>query len=187
MFRITTELYDKIKYFAKFPQMGVSLRQMVMFGQNPSQGTLLRASMYLHEELPVRLAHRVKELDELPHGLSEMPSIKKVKNWYAQSFQDLIELPPPELSQSVKEVLKRGAPNGDGETVHLPPSIPNPSIKQGTCNGSTSKSLSYKRRYYANVEDFDWPREVHNYNDKLTKVIEIIKRRHDPVVTTMGI
>jgi pyruvate dehydrogenase kinase 2/3/4 len=37
--------------------------------------------------LPVRLAHRVKELDDLPHNLSAMPSIKKVKNWYAQSFE----------------------------------------------------------------------------------------------------
>jgi len=39
------------------------------------------------EELPVRLAHRVKELDELPHNLSAMPSINKVKDWYAQSFE----------------------------------------------------------------------------------------------------
>jgi pyruvate dehydrogenase kinase 2/3/4 len=79
---------------------------MVLFGQNPSQGTLLRASQFLagldvrlynfsfndsfphlSEELPVRLAHRVKELDELPHNLSAMPSINKVKNWYAQSFE----------------------------------------------------------------------------------------------------
>jgi pyruvate dehydrogenase kinase 2/3/4 len=35
----------------------------------------------------VRLAHRAKELDELPHNLSTMPSIQKVKNWYAQSFE----------------------------------------------------------------------------------------------------
>ena len=77
---------------------------MVLFGQNPSQGTLLRASQFLagqgyfshvtqndslssSEELPIRLAHRVKELDELPHKLSAMPSINKVKNWYAQSFE----------------------------------------------------------------------------------------------------
>lgn len=39
------------------------------------------------EELPVRLAHRVKELDELPHNISKMPSIIKVKHWYAQSFE----------------------------------------------------------------------------------------------------
>ena len=35
----------------------------------------------------MRLAHRAKELDELPHNLSSMPSIQKVKNWYAQSFE----------------------------------------------------------------------------------------------------
>ena len=39
------------------------------------------------EELPVRLAHRVKELDALPCELSDMPSTRKVKNWYAQSFE----------------------------------------------------------------------------------------------------
>jgi Mitochondrial branched-chain alpha-ketoacid dehydrogenase kinase len=39
------------------------------------------------EELPVRLAHRVKDLDHLPDKLHEMPSILKVKNWYAQSFE----------------------------------------------------------------------------------------------------
>lgn len=84
---------------------------MALFGQNPSQGTLLHASHFLlgvysrpsvvivdpadhsrndcffAEELPVRLAHRVKELDELPHRLSAMPSITKVKDWYAQSFE----------------------------------------------------------------------------------------------------
>ena len=41
----------------------------------------------LSEELPVRLAHRIKELDQLPHNLSHMPSIQKVKHWYAQSFE----------------------------------------------------------------------------------------------------
>lgn len=60
---------------------------MVLFGRNPNQGTLLKASQFLSEELPVRLAHRVKELDELPHGLHNMPSITRVKNWYAQSFE----------------------------------------------------------------------------------------------------
>jgi hypothetical protein len=39
------------------------------------------------DELPIRIAHRVKELDNLPHNLSEMPSIVKVRNWYAQSFE----------------------------------------------------------------------------------------------------
>jgi hypothetical protein len=65
----------------------VSLQQMVLFGQNPSQGTLLKASQFLAEELPIRLSHRVKELDELPDRLNEMENIKRVKEWYAESFQ----------------------------------------------------------------------------------------------------
>lgn len=52
-----------------------------------SAGTLFRASQFLAEELPIRLAHRVQELDELPDGLNEMPSVNKVKEWYAQSFE----------------------------------------------------------------------------------------------------
>lgn len=52
-----------------------------------SPGTLFRASQFLSEELPIRLAHRVQDLGELPDGLSEMPSIKRVQDWYAQSFE----------------------------------------------------------------------------------------------------
>lgn len=66
---------------------GVSLRQMVQFGEKPSIGTLFRASQFLSEELPIRLAHRVQELNELPDGLNEMPSICRVRDWYAQSFE----------------------------------------------------------------------------------------------------
>lgn len=62
-------------------------------------GTLFRASQFLAEELPIRLAHRVQELDHLPDGLNEMPSVTKVKDWYAQSFEVrlLISLLSPSL------------------------------------------------------------------------------------------
>lgn len=72
---------------------------LIPSGSEPSPGTLLRASQFLAgisslllrfimvDELPVRLAHRVKDLDHLPDKLHEMPSILKVKNWYAQSFE----------------------------------------------------------------------------------------------------
>jgi hypothetical protein len=41
-------------------------------------------------------------------------------------------------------------------------------------------------RYYGRVDDFTWPPEVRAYNNNFTKALSIIKRRHDPVVTTMG-
>lgn len=51
------------------------------------EGTLFRASQFLSEELPIRLAHRVQELGDLPDGLNEMESIKRVQDWYAESFE----------------------------------------------------------------------------------------------------
>lgn len=55
-------------------------------------GTLFRASQFLAEELPIRLAHRVQELTSLPDGLSDMPSVKRVQDWYAQSFEVRIQM-----------------------------------------------------------------------------------------------
>jgi pyruvate dehydrogenase kinase 2/3/4 len=62
---------------------------------------LFKASQFLSEELPIRLAHRVQELGDLPDGLNEMPSIKKVQDWYAQSFEVYTTL----LTQSLKQLL----------------------------------------------------------------------------------
>lgn len=78
-------------------------------GQKPSLGTLLKAALFLEEELPIRLARRVVELENLPHGLSGMPSVIKVKNWYAESFQELIEFPKIELPASLKHKLRGNA------------------------------------------------------------------------------
>ncbi|KAI5290296.1 hypothetical protein KEM54_001935 [Ascosphaera aggregata] len=113
MWKGSEKLMDTIRHYASFPATGVSLRQMVQFGDRPSTGTLFRASQFLSEELPIRLAHRVQELSDLPDGLNEMPSIKKVQDWYAQSFekahdsQEIIALPRPKLTQDVRSRLLR--------------------------------------------------------------------------------
>ncbi|KAI9314339.1 alpha-ketoacid dehydrogenase kinase [Dichotomocladium elegans] len=183
MFQITPQLFDKIKHFARFPQTGVSLWQMVMFGQNPSRGTLFRASQFLHEELPIRLAHRVKELEELPNGLREMPSIVKVKDWYANSFKDLIDLPTP---APVKNPIRNM-----NDTRSLPKSVPNPSLRimkpsNNAVQKPTYAQLKKCNRYYTNVDDLECTPEMLQYTDSFVRTIEAIKRRHDPVVTTVG-
>lgn len=212
MFRISPSLWERIHHFASFPQTGVSLQQMVLFGQNPSQGTLLRGSQFLLEELPVRLAHRVKELDQLPHHLGDMPSINKVKNWYAQSFEELISFPPIRLPPHIRAALMTQAT----ESLSLPESHPNPSLqyqyysddytgaphptglgivstpKNGnsrtSTNGNAQKMrIPMERRYYANTSTVkEWPPEVREYNRAFTKTLETIKKRHDPTVTTVA-
>ncbi|MBW0472685.1 hypothetical protein O181_012400 [Austropuccinia psidii MF-1] len=179
-------LKDKISYFASFPQTGVSLRQMVMFGQNPSAGTLLRASEFLHEELPIRLAHRVKELNELPNRLNEMPSILKVRDWYAQSFEELVEFPKPSLPSEILAHFEKAS----SKSTPLPAATPNPSLpahmQKPLIDTPGKQRAGLSQRYYTDLEDVVWPPEVFDYNEKFTQALSVIKRRHDPVVTTIA-
>lgn len=54
---------------------------------------LLLSAQFLHNELPVRLAHRVAELENLPYGLSAKAHVLKVRDWYVSSFSDLRRFP----------------------------------------------------------------------------------------------
>ncbi|KAK4186078.1 putative pyruvate dehydrogenase kinase [Podospora australis] len=195
------KLMDTIRHYASFPATGVSLRQMVQFGEKPSSGTLFRASQFLAEELPIRLAHRVQELETLPDGLSEMPSVKKVADWYAQSFEEITTLPRPSLSSQVRERLMKPAKIAGGKSqAWLSEATPNPSIEEGQYNSWTPVSqqgainngwakgkFPATRRYFAMVDDTgDWPPELQLYNQKFAQTLHRIKRRHDSVVTTMA-
>jgi pyruvate dehydrogenase kinase 2/3/4 len=65
-------------------QTSVSLKQMVQFGTSPMPDTLFRGAQFILHELPIRLAHRVVELENLPHDLSKMPGVLTVKDcrWF---------------------------------------------------------------------------------------------------------
>ncbi|GIL78201.1 hypothetical protein Vretimale_7587 [Volvox reticuliferus] len=88
------ELVDDIFAHALKKQTGVSLKYMLDFGQNPIERQMLLSAQFLHKELPVRLAHRVAELENLPYGLSAKKPILQVRDWYVESFRDLRSFPP---------------------------------------------------------------------------------------------
>lgn len=90
----TTACHDKINAkineLAQLPQTGVSLQHLLEFGTAMSPSKLLQSARFLHAELPVRYAHRIKNLDHLPHGLSDMPSVQQVREWYVNSARELL-------------------------------------------------------------------------------------------------
>ncbi|KAI9477614.1 [Pyruvate dehydrogenase (acetyl-transferring)] kinase isozyme 2 [Coemansia sp. RSA 989] len=181
---ISKELATKIAHFARFPQTGVSLRQMVEFGQNPSQGTLLRAAQFLHDELPVRLAHRVVELDSLPDNLNQMPSVLRVKRMYIESFNELINF--PRVPDRIKNAVKNATVHGSTERRQLPESHANPAVNEIIASTSSHWIPSIQHRYHYEVKPAELPVEVSEYNRSFVKALERIKRRHDPVVTTLA-
>ena len=160
---------------------------------------MFRASQFLSEELPIRLAHRVHELCELPDGLSEMPSIQRVTDWYAQSFDEITTLQRPHLSSEVRERLTKPARVGRGNARTLDRTTQNPSLQsnpalQGVSapnsneGSSTTSRGAGARRYFAPLDDHsnDWPPELADYNKRFTQTLERIKRRHDGVVPTVA-
>lgn len=83
----------RIYALAEQPQTSVSLQSLLSFGTKISPQKLIQSARFLQHELPVRYAHRVKNLEELPHGLSEMPSVKHVREWYIHSVEELLAFP----------------------------------------------------------------------------------------------
>jgi pyruvate dehydrogenase kinase 2/3/4 len=92
-------LSEQVHYFAQFRQRAVTLEQLFNYGSNASIENLLKGARFLHKELPVRLAHRIRELETLPFGLSSMPSVQVVKQMYLESFRDLVEFPSLETAE----------------------------------------------------------------------------------------
>ena len=72
-------LVDDIFRHSIKKQTGVSLKYMLDFGQKPIEKQIILSAQFLHSELPIRLAHRVAELENLPFGLSSMKPVLKVR------------------------------------------------------------------------------------------------------------
>ncbi|XP_055822219.1 pyruvate dehydrogenase (acetyl-transferring) kinase, mitochondrial-like [Solanum dulcamara] len=90
---LVKELTEEVKKWGYMKQTGVSLRQMMNFGGHFSSKNLLISAQFLHKELPIRIARRVIELEDLPYGLSKKLGVLKVRDWYLDSFRDLRSYP----------------------------------------------------------------------------------------------
>lgn len=117
-----------------------------------------------------------------------MPSITRVKDWYAQSFEELTTMERPSVSKEVRERLMKPGKNGS-RGKFMDEATQNPAISEnGNGNGSNgNKAMGASRRYFASTDDVgSWPRELSDYNKRFRNALDNIKRRHDGVVTAVG-
>lgn len=103
----------------------------------------------------------------------------------------MVNFPKPNFSSEVKDLLAKANGNGNGGGGSAAfPATENPSLS-GHRNRKPTQHLRKAQvagaRFYGRVDDYHWPPEVRAYNNNFTKALSVIKRRHDPVVTTMGI
>ncbi|XP_048849140.1 pyruvate dehydrogenase kinase, isozyme 4 [Brienomyrus brachyistius] len=79
----------QVDRFSKFSPSPLSMKQFIDFGSaNACEKT---SFVFLRQELPVRLANIMKEIDFLPDKLLGTPSLQLLQSWYAQSLMELVD------------------------------------------------------------------------------------------------
>lgn len=99
-----------VKDDIKLSQRSVSLQTLINFGKNPTRQAIVLSAVFLHQELRVRLAHRINDLNHMPYGLNEMSACIKVKEWYMMSYNELRLAPKPdsdEAEKAFRDTLKK--------------------------------------------------------------------------------
>ena len=109
---IPDDIFDVVKEYARKSQSPASLQKLIRTGQGEllskacqreaPLGALgkrlvhrricIQSAQFLRRELPIRLAHRIMDLDQVPL-MRDMPSVQRVKGIYIDSFLDLLHQP----------------------------------------------------------------------------------------------
>uniref|UniRef100_A0A8C7ZDY9 Protein-serine/threonine kinase n=1 Tax=Oryzias sinensis TaxID=183150 RepID=A0A8C7ZDY9_9TELE len=95
-------ILKQVERFSKFSPFPLSMKQFIDFGStNACEKT---SFVFLRQELPVRLANIMKEIDYLPDKLLSTPSVKLLNSWYSRSLMELVDF--LEKDPDDKDVLK---------------------------------------------------------------------------------
>lgn len=120
---VPSEVGKIINLHAQVPQTSVSLQALMRTGrgeylhktfdgmQEVDQKTathlvLIQVASFLRRELPIRLAHRIQDLEGIPL-MKDLGSVKEVKELYVKSLQDLIEFDEKITTREQEEAFSR--------------------------------------------------------------------------------
>lgn len=76
----------------------IKLSDLYRFGKSPALRQ--QNAIFLHRELPIRLAQRVEELHYLPYGLSKYPDVVEVRNLYGSYCERLMNAECPNTEEA---------------------------------------------------------------------------------------
>eukprot|EP01060_Flectonema_neradi_P004304 TRINITY_DN1278_c9_g1_i1.p1 TRINITY_DN1278_c9_g1~~TRINITY_DN1278_c9_g1_i1.p1 ORF type:complete len:481 (+),score=28.80 TRINITY_DN1278_c9_g1_i1:41-1444(+) len=106
---VTPEEYSRIygewEYFVRRNQSPVSIAQVLPKENESSADHLVNLARYVYHEIPIRLAHRGRDLDRLPYGLSHMEPVRELHRSYFQSFCAMRQLETPSTTEDLVNLL----------------------------------------------------------------------------------
>ncbi|KAJ7047343.1 branched-chain alpha-ketoacid dehydrogenase kinase [Mycena alexandri] len=72
----------------------LTLRQLVFFGRSMDEDRLIKSANYVRTELPVRIAHRLRDMQKLPFIVVTQEEVAKVYELYWIAFEKFRLYPP---------------------------------------------------------------------------------------------
>ncbi|NXV81452.1 BCKD dehydrogenase, partial [Atlantisia rogersi] len=94
--KAVTSFYHQpaIDIAAEKPSVRLTPTTMLYSGRSQDGSHILKSARYLQQELPVRIAHRIKGFRSLPFIIGCNPTILHVHELYIRAFQKLSDFPP---------------------------------------------------------------------------------------------
>ncbi|RDA85060.1 hypothetical protein CP532_3109 [Ophiocordyceps camponoti-leonardi (nom. inval.)] len=71
----------------------ISLRQLMVFGRSLTESRLISSANYVRTELPVRIAHRIRDMQRLPYAVVTNQHIHEVYSLYFNAFDTFRKIP----------------------------------------------------------------------------------------------
>lgn len=95
------KFYNKIFDYSLKKGTHIKFVDMLRYRHISPKNTIPIMTKHIYNEIPIRLAKRVTDLNSLPFGLSKNHSINKIREWYLLSFEELTQVKEPRTSSEI--------------------------------------------------------------------------------------
>ncbi|RDX55627.1 alpha-ketoacid dehydrogenase kinase N-terminal domain-containing protein [Lentinus brumalis] len=83
----------QLEAYASKPATRMTLRQLVFFGRSMNEERLIKSANYVRTELPIRIAHRLRDMQALPYVVVTQEGVAKVYELYWTAFDKFRRYP----------------------------------------------------------------------------------------------
>ncbi|QRW01805.1 alpha-ketoacid dehydrogenase kinase [Ceratobasidium sp. AG-Ba] len=95
-----------MEVYAAKPAHRLSLRQLLFFGRQMDETRIIKSANYVRTELPVRIAHRIRDLQSLPYVVVKQEWVAKVYELYWSAFEKLRKYPEIHTQEDNRQFCK---------------------------------------------------------------------------------
>ncbi|VVU95786.1 Mitochondrial branched-chain alpha-ketoacid dehydrogenase kinase [seawater metagenome] len=83
-------ILNQVRNYSLKETTPLSLKTIYNYGKNINKKRIIKQSQYLYEEVPIRIAKRIVNLQTLPYNLCKMKGLQSIHDDYITTFETLL-------------------------------------------------------------------------------------------------